>query len=60
MALQGSSILVEVLADQHCKMVKHRLRQRVCRMRRREQLFAVVCGAGSLSFEVSPGDCARQ
>ena len=34
MALQGSSILVEVLADQHCKVVKHRLRQRVYRRKR--------------------------
>jgi hypothetical protein len=39
---------------------EHRLRQRVCRMRRREQLFAVVCGAESLSFEASLGDRARQ
>jgi hypothetical protein len=60
MPLQGSSILVEVLADQHCKVVKHRLRQRVCRMRRWEQLFAVVCGAKSLSFEVSLGHRACQ
>jgi hypothetical protein len=57
---QGSAILVEVLADQHCKVVKHRLRQRICRMRRREQLFAVVYGAESLSFEASLGDRARQ
>jgi hypothetical protein len=60
MALQDPSILVEVLADQHCKVVKHRLRQRVCRMRRREQLFAVVCGAESFSFEASLGDRAHQ
>ena len=41
-------------------MEKHMLRQRVCRMRRREQLFAVVCGAESFSFEASLGDCAHQ
>jgi len=60
MALQGSSILVEVLADQHCKVVKHRLRQRIYMMRRREQPFAVVCGAGSSSFAASLGGHAHQ
>jgi hypothetical protein len=41
-------------------MEKHILRQRVYKMRRREQLFAVVCGAESLSFEASLEDRARQ
>jgi hypothetical protein len=39
---------------------KHMLRRKVYRMGRREQLFAVVSGAGSMSFEVSLEDRARQ